>query len=235
MKQRDWEVLPSKAGLQHFTWDLRCRGVKTLPDEERKISTRTGYLVPPGTYAVRFRLGDDTIERGFELRKDPRVGAKDEDLVDQYELLLQIRDTHNAVHDGIARTRKIRTQVEPWRERPDVDAAVRELAGDIFKGLTQVEEVLTNPKQRHATDYLKLPTGLDGKLADLPAAIAGADAAPTGQAREVFEKHRTLADSTLARLDEIATEKLGELEARLRETGVALFDTTLPEPELRDQ
>ena len=235
LKQRDWELLPSEAGLQRFTWDLRCRGHRTLPDETGQIGTRTGYFVPPGTYTVRFRLGDATVERRFELRKDPRVDASDADLEAQYDLRIRIRDTRNDVLDGIVRVRKIRAQVEPWGRRADVDPALRESARSICKALTEVEEVLTNPKQRHAADRLVLPVGLDGKLEDLPAAVTGFDAAPTRQVREVYEKHRALAEETLARLEEIARRDVAGLEAKLAEARVPLVDTSVPQPETTDR
>ena len=85
------------------------------------------------------------------------------------------------------------------------------------------------------TDFLKLPSGLDGKLADLPAAIAGADVAPTRQAREVYEKHCALADATLGRLEELAANDVAALDTRIREAGVSLVDTTVPEVEMRDR
>ena len=208
--------------------------MRSLPDEKRRVSTRTGYMVPPGSYRVRMRLGDETHERDFEIARDPRVAAKDEDLREQFELLIRIRDIHSSVNDAIARTRKIRAQLEPWSRRPDADDSIRAGARRICKALTEVEKVLTNPAQTHGTDFLKLPLGLDGKLADLPAAISGADARPTKQSREVFDKHRTLAESTLARLDEIAESDVVAFERALREADISLVDTAGPEVEIRD-
>ena len=235
VKQREWEVLPHQVGLQRFTWDLRCCGHRTLPDEKREITTRTGYVVPPGTYTVRLRLADSKIERRFEIRRDPRVGVSDADLAAQYELLIAIRDTRNAVIDGILRTRKISAQVEPWGRRSDVDASLRESARSICKRLREVEKVLTNPKLQHAADRLVLPVGLDGKLEDLPAAVTGFDARPTRQAREVYEKHRALADQTLARLEEIARADVVALEEKLAEARVPIVDTSVPEAKTRGQ
>ena len=235
LKQRDWELLPREAGLQRFTWDVRCRRHRTLPDEKGQVTTASGYVVPPGTYTARFRLADAMLERRFEIRSDPRVDVSDADLTAQYDLLVAIRDTRNAVLDGILRTRKIRAQVEPWGRRADVDAGLRESARAICKRLREVEEVLTNPKQRHMADRLVLPVGLDGKLEDLPAAVAGFDAPPTRQAREVYEKHRALADQTLARLEEIARADIVALEEKLAEARVALVDTSVPVAETRDR
>ena len=87
--------------------------------------------------------------------------------------------------------------------------------------------MLTNPKIAHGTDRLQQPVGLDGKLEDLPFAIASADARPTRQAAEVFEKHRTRADATLSRLDTFVTGEIAALSQRILDTGVQWVDTSV--------
>ena len=79
-----------------------------------------------------------------------------------------------------------------------------------------------------STDRLKLAVGLDGKLSDLPFAIAGADAPPTPQAQLVYEKHRALADETFARIDELAAGEVAKLGERIHAAGVPLVDTRVP-------
>ena len=226
--QRPWEVVSHQAGLQHFTWDLRSLGVRKLPDEDGKVEAATGYIVPPGRYTVRLRLDQDVIEKSFDLVKDPRVAATDEDLEDQHRLLLDIRDAHNGVNAAVLRARRIRAQIEPWRERSDLADDLRDEAKRLCDVLTALEAALTNPKQAHAADRLRMRVGLDGKFADLPLAIAGADAAPTRQAREVFEKHETLANELLARLDDLVNTDLAQFDASIRAAGVPLVHAKGP-------
>lgn len=223
--QNPWEVLATAAGLQSFTWDLRCEGVLKLPDDKGVVKRATGYVVPPGEYTARLHLSNEVVERKFELVKDPRVSASDDDLKSQHDLLLAIRNTRSAVNDNILRIRRIRSQLESWRDRTDVDESIREEAKELCAALTEIECVLTNPDIKHATDRLKLPVGLDGKLEDLPAAIAGSDSAPTDAARGVYEKHKTRAEEAFAKLDALCESKIASLGERIRKAEAPLLDT----------
>lgn len=236
LEQRWWEVLSHEAGLQHFTWDLRCEGVRKLPDDKGHVEIATGYFVPPGQYTVQMRLGNsEVVEREFDLVKDPRLSVTDDELKAQHALLLAIRDTHNQVNEGVLRIRNIRAQLEAWRDRSDVDVTIREEATRLCAELTEIEQVLTNPKQGHPTDRLKMAVGLDGKLSDLPFAIAGADAPPTPQARLVYEKHRALAEETFARIDALAAGDVAKLGERIHAAGVPLVDTRVPKAGNRER
>ena len=48
---------------------------------------------------------------------DPRVQTSHEDLVEQQQLLLAMRDKVSAVHEAIIRARSVREQVEGWKKR----------------------------------------------------------------------------------------------------------------------
>jgi hypothetical protein len=198
--------------------------VRKLPDENGEVETTIGYIVPPGRYTVRVRFDQEVVETSFELVKDPRITASHADLEKQYQLLLGIRDAHNRVNRDVMRARRIRAQLEWWQTRSDVGEDVRKEAQRLGTELTAIEEIFTNPKQLHDTDRLKMRGGLDGKLADLPHAIAGADAPPTRQARDVFEKHETRVNEVCARLDDLVTTDLAQFDERIRALGVPLID-----------
>jgi hypothetical protein len=220
-------MLPAGAGLQRFTWDLRCPGFRTVPDENGESDAKTGYLVPPGEYTVRLRCGERALERRFGLRADPRVRASREDLVAQYGLLVEIRDKLSEVNAAIARVRRVRAQLASWGARVDLDAGFRERAAEVARALGGIEEQLTQPKADHDTDRLKLPGGLDAKLGDLPNVVASADAAPTRQAVVVFRELRARTDSVLASLREILEVRVAALNAELARAAVPIIDTSL--------
>src|SRR5437763_16251142 len=76
-----------------------------------------GPVVPPGRYRVQLTVGDQTSAEWFELRKDPRVAASQEDLEAQCTLLLRIRDKLSETHDAINQIRDLKGQIDGWERR----------------------------------------------------------------------------------------------------------------------
>ena len=83
----------------------------------------------PGHYQVRLSVGDAVQVQPFEVVNDPRVQTSHEDLVEQQQLLLAMRDKVSAIHEAIIRSRSVREQVEGWKkrltDRADCAAGVR--------------------------------------------------------------------------------------------------------------
>jgi photosystem II stability/assembly factor-like uncharacterized protein len=85
-------VLPKKAGMNRFLWDLRHVGAWSPSNPEGGAG---GPFVPPGTYAVRLTAEGITVTQPLTLKMDPRVtkaGVTQADLVEQADFLLKVRD-----------------------------------------------------------------------------------------------------------------------------------------------
>jgi photosystem II stability/assembly factor-like uncharacterized protein len=224
-EKRWFEKLPTSAGLNRFTWDLRCRGYLPVADDKGERRPENGYIVPPGTYGVRLRVGDRTLETTFELRKDPRVSASDEQLREQYDFLIAIRDKLTATNGAIGRIRAARAQAEIWTKRPgETPADIVEAAKAAAKALNEVEKQLTNTDIKHDVDRLQRPAGLDRKLGEIPTVVAGPDAPPTRQALEVFEKIAGQVDEALAQLHQVAANEVARLNELIASAGLPAVD-----------
>jgi photosystem II stability/assembly factor-like uncharacterized protein len=84
------EKLSAAAGLNRFHWDMRHRGPW---DKDAKKRFREGPLAAPGTYTLRLRAGNDTVEQSVVLKTDPRVleaGTRPEDILAQVDLELSL-------------------------------------------------------------------------------------------------------------------------------------------------
>ena len=79
-----------------------------------------GPLVPPGVYQVQLTLGDQIYTQSFEVLKDPRVTTSQEELQQQYDLLLAIRAKISEVHEAINALRSICRQVDVWEQRTHI-------------------------------------------------------------------------------------------------------------------
>ena len=227
-KKKWWESLPNKAGLNRFTWDLRGKGITPSKRERDKEDPRpdTGWLVAPGHYTVRLRVGSETLEAPIEVRRDPGLAASDDDLRQQYALLVDVRGKADAVNAAVTRARRLKTEIERWANRDDATAEVADAAKKARHSIKAIEKRLTQPKFTHETDRLKLPAGLDVKLSAVPEVIVSADNAPTRQTREVFAKLATEADEVLADLERIVADDVGQLNRLVVSSGLSVIDAS---------
>ena len=223
-KKRDWEILPNRAGFNRFYWNMRYPGARSAPDKNGHVTVGQGPLGPPGEYQARLKWGKQEETVNFQIVKDPRLSATKRDLDAQFRHLTNILEKVSAVNDAIGRLRKIQKQIEPWSKRSEADEAISKLAKEILKGLRKVEERLTQPRHKHDVDRLKLPAGLDTKLADCAFPVASSDAAPTRQAVQVFEKLAGLADAALIDFEKLIDNDIAELNRLIRDSDVGTID-----------
>jgi photosystem II stability/assembly factor-like uncharacterized protein len=217
--------VPKEAGLNRFVWNMRYPEATKVKDDKSMefVGGVTGPVAPPGTYQVRLTVGDETLTESFELARDARTGATDEDLRAQFELLCQIRDKLSETHDAINELRSIRQQVEEWERRAKGQltlAAVATAAKGLKEKLTAVEEELIQVKAKSRQDTLNYPLKLNAKLAGVAGVVASADAAPTRQAHEVFADLSARIDQQLIRLREVTTADVAEFNRLVRESEI---------------
>jgi trehalose-6-phosphate synthase len=170
------------------------------------------------------RARGQELSAQFEVRKDPRVPAALRDLNAQYTFLIEVRDKISAVNAATGHLRHVKRQVEAWSERDGIDPAVVDAARRAAAALERIEETLTQPKFTHETDRLKLPLGIDGKLAAVPEVVASADTAPTRQSREVYAKLAAAADAAMSDLEAVIEDEVAALNRAIGESAVPIID-----------
>ena len=217
------DLLDASGGVNAFLWDMRYPGAHNLSKVEGGYKPKEikEVLAPPGAYKVRLTAGSGTFEESFELLKDPRSGATQKDLDQQFALLLKIRDRLSEVHDAAEKIRSIRRQVEAWearaKGRPEVEA-VSEAAKPLKEALSAIEGDLVT---------LKPPPGslrgevvrLNGKLATLAGVVASADWRPTNQSYEVLDEVSRQVDEQLGRLQEVLDTGLAAFVRLIQDSG----------------
>jgi hypothetical protein len=217
--------LPLKAGTNRFIWDMRYEPARKVPGDKTVGSgDRKGPLVIPGAYQVRLKIGDQTFTQSFEVLTDPRVSTDQADLKAQLDLLLQIRDKLSETHDAVNVIRDIQEQIEGWERRlknQENRAAVVEAAVALKEKLNAIEDQLIAPKDKYSVAKLfDFPSRLNLKLAGLVSVVGSADAAPTTQAREVFEQLSTRIDEQLVKLNELIETDVADFNQSVREANV---------------
>jgi photosystem II stability/assembly factor-like uncharacterized protein len=154
--------LVGASGLNVASWDLQYDGpaqpeLRTLApynphiwDEARfkdrdtrpvihwgiQGAQRAGPLASPGTYTARLVVGGSTVERTFQVLKDPAVHASDDDLEASTATQVRIRDDIDRTVGLINHLEIMRKQVEDLttanKGKSDVEKPLSELAGKMM-------------------------------------------------------------------------------------------------------
>ncbi|HET9015773.1 MAG TPA: hypothetical protein VFN57_09260, partial [Thermomicrobiaceae bacterium] len=177
---------------------------------------------------VRLTVGDQSFTQPFEVRRDPRTEATDDDLRAQFALQLKIRDKLSETNATIARIRKVRDQVGSWKDRlGDRDDAqpVLEAAETLEHSLGEVEETLIQTRWKVNKDPLTAPAKLNAKLATLGSVVASADARPTRQSYEVFETLSATIDAERERMSGTVQQDVDRFNDAVRRHGFLAVST----------
>jgi len=177
----------------------------------------TGPRVPPGAYQVRLTVNGRSLTQRFELVKDPRTAATDDDLRATYALAREAHELLGRVHDAVLRLRDIRAQAEGWRDRvaaPPIKSAAEALA----RMLTAVEEELIQVRSDNPRMF---PAKLNTRIGTVIGLIDYADAPPTQALRDLTADLAHRAETELGRLERLIAEDVARFNVQCRDAGVA--------------
>ena len=223
--------VPKNAGGNRFVWNLKYPDSVKIEGYVAGEDALTGPVAAPGYYQVRLQVGDQTYTQPFEVRKDPRIPTSDEDLRAQFDLLIAIRDRLSEIHDGINAIRSIRKQTEEWESRTkdhEIHDKVAAAAKDLRDKLLAVEGELTQVKAKVRSDTMDHPIKLNAKVAAIAAVVSSGEAAPTRQARQVFDDLSARVAAQLQRLREVMDTDVAAFNTLIREASVpAIMPTAL--------
>ena len=201
--------VPAQAGMNRFVWPMRYPDARGVPGDKTTEDRLTGPLATPGSYQVRLRVGDRSQTESFEIVKDPRVAASQDDLEAQFRALIQVREKLSETHDAVNRLRSVRGQVDEWVRRGETRGVSEDVSGaatPLQEKLTAIETELIQAGYKGARDRLNLPVRLNSKLAELTAVLSSADFAPPRQALEVYDEIASRIDVQTVKLQDVIDE-----------------------------
>ena len=201
----------AEAGMNRFIWDTRYPGSTKPEIDDVDVHGFDGPVAPPGTYKVRLDVGSTSQTQEFEIRKNPEVEATDEDLREQFDLLIRIRDKVSETYEAANRIARVRGQVDAWVARATDDSArdAVSAAADELKGkLDAVDGEIVQRDTLGGVDRLSKPSKLDAKIREVAFVPASAEYRPTKQAYEVFEDLSGRLDVQFEALQEIIDNDL---------------------------
>jgi photosystem II stability/assembly factor-like uncharacterized protein len=219
------EIKP-EAGLNRFVWDLRYEETHRVPGYylwEYKGGAK-GPVAVPGQYQVRLTVGGESQVVPLEVKLDPRVKVSQEDLEQQFTMLMKIHDELNGVYDAVNQIQDVRLQVLGLKRRLPENASTKTIttsADDLEKKLVAVREPLVNLEIQANEDSLAYPPQLDARLAYLAMDLATADSGPTQAEQLQFEKLKRQTEELLGRWEDLQSHDLATFRKLTAESSLS--------------
>ena len=176
-----------------------------------------GVLAPPGVYSFRLTVNGQTYSTRASVVHDPSSPATSADIAAQLALLLKIDDGMRATWDGDQRATAFRAVVLK-AAGPAAPSDVTSAAAAVNAELDTLADAVRGGPRGGAT----LPPsfiGLNNAFAGQINTQAGGDMAPGGGALAAYSSKCTDLQTAVIRWNELATRKMGALNAALAAHG----------------
>lgn len=212
-----------KQGSNRFNWDMMYQGAERVDGMILWWASLSGPKAVPGTYQVILSKNSNSQEQSFKILADPRSESTLVDMQAQFDFILSIRDELTRVHKVIKDIRVMRAQAMQLSEQVkgnDNYKEIYDLAAQICKDLTEIEEALYQTKSRSNQDPLNFPIRLNNKLAHLNALTTMGDFAPTDQAIALRDELMALIQEQTGRYDEIRDSEIQKLNSLIRSSDI---------------
>ncbi len=174
-------VLPSVAGHNRFSWDLRRTALPAI-ENVFVMGDYRGHLSPPGKYTLKLCSNKDTVEVDFSLHADPRLKASVADFRAQQTSLLQIESTVKDIHKSVNRFRSVKKQLENrlilLREMEGKEEIVKK-GETALENISQWEAKLIQTKQETFQDVINFRNQLSAELFQLKSMLDSHSPRPT--------------------------------------------------------
>ena len=196
-------VLPAKAGLNRFNWDMR----RTSIDGIDKVFVFGGYkgsLVAPNKYELRLSTATDTVRTICSIIPDPRLDTPAADYAAQQTVFQKIEHALVDIHQSVNEMRMVKKQVQFYMDllegKTEHESLLKQ-AKDIKKQITDWENHLIQPDQQTFQDVINFKNKLSSEFFNLMSRADTHDPKPT--------------DGVQMRLKDLLTE-WGERKAALQ-------------------
>ncbi len=197
--------IKAEKGANRFVWNMRYPDPHKIKGAIVWGST-SGPLAAPGKYYAELNIDGKSYREPFELVKDPRVSATQQDFEKQFQLAAKIRDKMSQITDAVDKIHEIDGQLEGQMGRvkgTSYAGSVDSVAKKISAKLKAVEGELYQFRSHALEDPLNFPLETYEKLGSLMSNVESADAAPTVQAGQVYDELAAKADADISKVNDI--------------------------------
>jgi DNA repair exonuclease SbcCD ATPase subunit len=186
---------------------------------------RISLLVPPGTYTVTLKVGDEKSTEKLNVLKDPHSTGSDSDIQTQLQLVSALRDEMNALAESVNQIESVRAQIASLEKQlgtDDASKAIRKAADELAEKLSGAEgKVLQLKATGRGQDDVRYPPMVLQKISYLAAEVSGSsDFPPTTQQAAVQAELRKQGDASQQEMQQLLATDVAAFNAMLRERNI---------------
>ena len=222
------EKLTIEKGANLFHWNMQYPDAEKIKGMILWWASLSGPKALPGTYKVTLsKNGELASEQLFNILQDPRSTATQEELVAQFNFILEIQEKITEIHKTLKNITKVKTQVNQLKAAisdKEKNKDIIELADKIVKKLTKYENVLYQTKSKSNQDPLNFPIRLNNKLAHLNSLSSIGDFKPTDQSIQFKNEITVLIDAELAKIYTVFEKDVKLLNKQVKQSDIELIN-----------
>ena len=229
-KKAKEEAMKMKPGGNRFIWNMRYPDAEGFDGLIMWAGSLVGPKAIPGMYKARLTVNGKSQETDFEILKDPRTSGTAQDIKEQFEFLISVRDKLSETNQAVKKIHGTRDQInrviEPMKGKDEMKE-INEMAKSILDEMKKIEEALYQTKNKSGQDPLNYPVRLNNKLAALGGEADGGDYKPTQQVRAVQQEITGKIEEQLQMLNKVFKDKIPKFNDLVKQKQVN--PVTLPE------
>ena len=207
-----------------FVWNMRYDDAKGFDGLIMWAASLRGPKAAPGEYSVKLNVDKESIETNFTILKDPRSMSSNNDLKEQFDFLISIRDKINTIHKSIEEIRSTRNQLNNLKDKLDENhTEINGMIDEINTKISKIEKNLYQTKNRSGQDPLNFPIRLNNKLAHLTSVASVGNYKPTDQMYDVRDELLILIDKELESWKSIKSTDLERLNTTIIKNNIQLI------------
>jgi len=213
-------------GSNMFVWNMSYEDAKKFKGMIMWWASTSGPVAIPGLYKVKLKVDEDSVIRNFNILKDPRIQSTDEDLKNQFDFLIEIRDKLSEIHQTIMDIRKVKSQLGGLKAKLDQEehAELLERIESMEKKMDEVENNLYQTKNKSQQDPLNYPIKLNNKLGHIVALNGFGSFKPTAQEIKLKDELFKKIDGELAVFAEIKNDELPALNEQILKSKIPFIE-----------
>jgi len=233
---RTTQILSAEAGMHRFVWDLHFAPPESLR-HEFPISAilhdtpeyPLGAWVLPGHYTVKLTVDGKTYAQPLTVKMDPRIKTSDADLRKQFAMQAGSVEGMNESYQALAQVRSVRAQLK--------DRAAKAGKGGAADSIAALDKQAAEVEGAAQTAFFGLPSSgkqpetfstLNQHFGTLLTVADSADAAPTTQARAVYQELRKALDNLTSRWKKMKESDVPSVNGSLKKAGLPELDLSKP-------
>lgn len=226
-KGKGLQKLPAEQGMNTYVWNTRYSDAVSVPGSPLWAGSTRGPAAPPGFYSIRLSSNGRSVTTKFEIKIDPRFNTTKEQLVEQFDLLIKIRDKVTLAHNTVLTIRQIKKDLGDYKKRLSGEPDIKDLivlVDSVVKELNAIEGKILQVRSSSSQDPLNFPILLNNKLAALNGVVSRSFYAPTKQSYEVFEMLSSQLQDQVNKYNSVVSGRIGQINDQIRKLNLpAIF------------